>query len=250
MIRVLQTWLMFAALALPCFAQQAFTIEKRVVVSGLEKPEVVEDLVLVAGEAKPVVKQAALVELKEKAGSTVVRASKQDRSPLQVSKLVEGRFLVVGDGKIWVRVTNVDFQNQRFIDEEIVFDLGPVSPEPGPGPNPGPGPGPGPDPGPVPPDPYGNIGQRVATWTAGQPSNAEVGGVYTKYSGLLITQPLSSINELTAAMVVELNAIPNYASNYGTLRTNVNADIVQRWPMTRFELSNYYKAIAAGLGVR
>ena len=164
-----------------------------------------------------------------------------------------GKYIVDEGGKHWVEVTVFEIIDgkPKLQSEEASFEVG-FTPEPDPEPDdpdvPDP-PGPTPD---VGPDEFDNIGQRVAGWTEGLPSNLSVGVIYKNYATLLRIDP-RSIKQLNDLKNDELKQVTEY-SQYGKMIENINADLLSRigdWgDGQKYYLANYWEAIARGLGVK
>lgn len=244
MIRACLMWLLLSAVA----CAQTMEVQPGFVVTGLKGSRLVGDYIVVDKESSPKLESVAVVKVKTEANNVIVKVSNKERNTVPVARIDDSTYVVIGGGKLWIRCVCIDFQKNIYTDEEAVVELGNVVPEPLP-PNPGPGPTPAPD---VPPDAWDNIGQRVAQWTQGLPSNKELGAVYLKHAKALKTDPSVTVNDVSALLTADLVKVPNY-SQYGTFSANLNEDLKKRWnnsPMSRGVLADYWTAIALGLGVK
>lgn len=113
--------------------------------------------------------------------------------------------------------------------------------------NPGPGPDPKP-PSPVPPDEFGNIGQRVATWSAGLAKRKELAAIYKAGAVRLKTDLQATVNIVTQDMKAQQLAVLGDAyASYSQFIEKLNGDLNSRWPMTKGTLADYCTAVALGL---
>lgn len=148
------------------------------------------------------------------------------------SSLPERHFLRNADYTIWCAppgqyAVNVGTDEWRLVD--IVE---------GPGSNPKP-----------PPGPFDDLARKVSEWTEGLPNNQEYGELYLEYSeAFLNAEPNETAEDIVNQFNEEVRTLPNQ-EGYSTLRTNVAADLEDRWPMSKQALSAYYKEISIGLGV-
>ncbi|MCA9190408.1 MAG: hypothetical protein KDB03_01545 [Planctomycetales bacterium] len=124
---------------------------------GLGKSyEVVGRSLIVPAETQPKVVPVGVVHVDGASGMVSLRASDSQRNPVQVEDVGDGKYLVLGGGRVWVLVTEIDFEPKRFDQTDLVLDIGLV-PDPGPRPGPTP-PGPNPD---VPAEAFDDLGRRI-----------------------------------------------------------------------------------------
>lgn len=225
-------------------------------VVGLENVQQVGDLLLVDPASKPVMRTVGLIQVVSRSSQVVVKVTDTDRNIVPVvavgdpvadtddPELMSRRFIVRQNGKLWVRVTQIDFVRKIYDDTESTFTIGPA-PEPLPPVPPVPPVPPTPN---VPTDPFGNIGQMVAGCSQGLPSNAAVGAVYAKWGRLLKTDPSLTIDLAASQMNTELRAIPRY-NEYAACMQNINAQVAKYWPMSRGVLGDCWLAVSRGFGV-
>lgn len=239
-------WLILTATAF-C---QTLDVQPGHVISGLKNARPVGDYIVVDKDSAPKLEAVAIVKVRSEANNVIVKVSNKERNTVPVAKIDDLTYLVVGNGKLWVRAVCIDFAKNIYTDEEAIVELGSTpEPVPPPGPNPPNPPGPSPD---VPSDPFDNIGQRVAQWTKGLPANREIGSIYLRNAVNLRTNPGVSINEVSSALTSDLVKVASY-SQYATFSSNLNEDLKKRWnnaPMSRGILADYWQAIALGLGVQ
>jgi hypothetical protein len=221
---------------------QVLDVQSCQIVSGLKNVVAIGDYVIVDKGSMPKLESVAMIKVKSEASTITVKVSDVQRSTIPTVRLDPQTYVVVGQGKLWIRVTCIDFDKKIYVDEETSILIGPpVPPEPDPVPTPV-----------VPPDAFGNIGQRVAEWTKGLPANAELGKLYLFHAKSLKTNPATTVNEESAMLTADLLKLPAY-SQYTTYSTNVNADLKARWaesPMSKGVLADYWTCIALGLGVK
>ena len=242
-MRGLILWLLLTGLG---FAQM--DVQPGYVVSGLNGSKLVGDYIVVEKDSLPKLESVAVIKVRTEATNIIVKATNKDRNTIPVAKVDDTTYVVIGSGKLWVRCVCIDFAKNIYQDDEAVIELGAPAPEPVP-PKPD---VPTPTPDNVPSDAFDNIGQRVAQWTKGLPSNKEVGQVYQKYASLLKSSPAATVNDASSMLTGELVKVPQYQA-YATFSSNVNEDLKRRWtnsPMSKGVLADYWLAIALGLGVK
>lgn len=104
---------------------------------------------------------------------------------------------------------------------------------------------------PTPDDEFG-IGKKVAEWTRGLPKVKDVGLVYQKFAGLVLSESNFSVESLQMALIAEREAILGTDKLAWTeFVRNLTADYAERRAagMDRTDLANYWSAIAKALGV-
>ncbi len=231
----------FLLLCSVCFGQVTVTTPQAL--SGLTDVRQVGDMLLVGEDSKPVLQSIGLIQVATEASNVIVKVTDSERNTVPVAKVDAKTYTVTQSGKLWVRVVCIDFTKNIYTDEESAFIVGPPLPPPPPPP-----PLPPPVP-PVPPDAFGNIGQRVASWSVNLAANAAVGAAYAKWAKELKSNPGITVNDAAASMATDLRAVQNY-SQYSNMTTQINADLATRWPMSKGVLADYWLAIALGLGVK
>jgi hypothetical protein len=217
---------------------------------GVEEVRVVDDYILFTYSAgdKLTVIPCALVTITSEAKIVDVTVSNSNREPTPYKDTSEGLLISI-PGKHWVDITEIDFDKQIYNRKAVVVEVGEVKPPDPPNPPDPPDPPTPPD---VPPDAYDNIGQRVATWTVGLPSNLEMGNVFKKWSHIIATDPSYSIDTATAGLTADKSVVPDKDLYTEVMINKVNADLNQRWVPQNFDktkLSDYWKSVARGLGV-
>lgn len=137
-------------------------------------------------------------------------------------------------------------QTAGFQSEMQLLEIGtdPDNPDPEPEPD-----DPTPDPT-VPDDVFDNLGQRVAGWAAGLPKRKEVGAIYRAVADQLDAAQIVTINDAAEKMRAERDKIltPDELSKWNVVGDKLKEDLTKRWPLTRGEFAEYYRAIATGLG--
>lgn len=243
--------IMFLLLTATSFSQ----IDAKVLVafSGLKSPIVVGDMILgeQIGDIQPI--PVGYVTVTTKASTVEFSASDIARKEvafiLASDTLVEDTrtltYLITTPGDTWVEAMCVDFDKKIFSKYKANISIAapkpPTPPEPPTPPTP-----PTPD---VPPDSYGNIGQRVAEWTKGNPNNKIIGQIYLDASVSLKEDLALTINQVTNNLITKLRASPSYV-NYDKFKEGLTADANARGPMTRGVLADYWRCIALGFGVK
>lgn len=242
------------ALCSPAFGQYSSTAQVKQILSGIDGQVVVGSYTFVNPGSQPKLESVGVIEITAPDGAAVlVRASDQARAELTVQQIADGAWMLRHTGRawvetsaVWIDMTDPTKPKPELKMERFVLDIGQPAPVP-PGPTP-PGPvppGPAPD---IPPDAFDNIGQRVAQWTAGATMNKQVGLLYSQYATKLRTSP-ATINDISGQLAAELTKVADY-DRYITFRTNLNADIKGRWPLSKGVLADYWDCVALGLGVK
>lgn len=127
----------------------------RFVVQGVNNPQQVGDVLLVDPDSKPKLVPVGFVVV-DAAGMVTVKASDSKRNPVEVRRMDPTKFLVLGQGRLWVDITVIDFETQFFDQKQFVLEVGEV-PEPDEPDQPD-----NPEPEPVVPgDDFDNLGQRI-----------------------------------------------------------------------------------------
>lgn len=246
--------LLFMLLCSPLFAQISEPrAEVRYYLAGVETFEVVEDLIFIPEESKPVTKQMGWIYIDVEPNSNIkIKAKTEDGQRLVVKQFTKGdsenpaQFGVLGTGKIWIDVVVINFDTQDFDWEEFQLNIGDDDPPSPPNPNPD-DPDPPPDPN-VPDDRFDNIGQRVRVKVADRPA-VDIGKVFWKYATMVSTDGRFTINEIRGKLNTELNARPD-RQDFDEVYELINQDVTSRWngQFTREVLKEYWQAIARGFG--
>lgn len=236
--------LLITLLAGNLFGQIDVNVVKYQQVTGLKNPVIIGSAIFVESlDATIVSKPVALIIAKSESGSEIrVEASDQQRQSVVVEKF-EGGYLLSAPGKTWVEVKEyieieIGGVKRKFLADSkvIVVELGPPAPPPPPPPPP------------VPPDAFGNIGQRVAAWTAGLPKRKELAAVYKAASNRLKTDLQATVTVVTSDIVEQRSKVlgTDYQS-YAKFIESLKADLNTRTPMTKGTLADYCAAISLGL---
>lgn len=204
-----------------------------------EDAEVHGKYLILAKDAEVTIRPAAMLTYDGIGNATAaVEASDIKRQPVPVEQVGEARYLVLGVGKIWVRMTLIDFDEKRFEISETTVDIGETEPEPPPEPD-------TPD---VPEDEFGNIGQRVANWAIGVENPKDFGQVYADGAKTLRTSPGATIDSVALSMRESFQSLDGYAQ-FVPVAKKVQTDLEGRWPLSRGVLADYYDAISRGFGL-
>ena len=150
-----------AVCLLPCalFAQGLEVTTKTVdTITGFERVDVYNDVVIVEGIKDLKVISAAEIRVEAGAANVSVEASNKDREPTECKRLHEGVYLITQPGKHWVKVTAIDFDKRTYDTRTVVVTVSgkpvdPVDPTPGPTPK-------------VPDDEFENIGRKIVKWAS------------------------------------------------------------------------------------
>jgi hypothetical protein len=245
--------LVFLLLCSPAFAQTVVTTP--LALNGLKAVRQVGDAVFVDEKSVPKLEPVLLVELttmaRTKTSVTVWDADDRvvpmklisdpelsDKDKVPKDKPLYFAYQVTQSGVFRVRSVCVDFDVKVYEEFEDTFTVGPPPPPPEPPKPPVP---------PVPPDLFNNIGQRVAGWAAGLPSNAAMLTAYAKAAERLRTDPSQTIDSASALLSTDLKAIQGVEA-YANVTTQINADLKSRWPLSRGELADYFAAVSLGFG--
>lgn len=244
--------LLLLLLSTPCFADLNVAV-KQLITTETVTPTIVTQLTLEDGTTigEPIVAYGEPTVKEGGYASLLLLVSDRDLTDPKttyvrikcktavVKKYSPDSYIVSTPGKHEVEIMVIGL-DPLFIEEitTTVINGEPIPPEPIPLPVP-----------PVPEDEFDNIGQRVAEWSAGIAGAKKAASVYRTTANLLSSDPTQTINSASAYLVDELKKLPEY-NNFTQVRSNINADLTQRWdrgPMSRGTLADYYNAIAAGL---
>ncbi len=174
-----------------------------------------------------------------------IKVTDEKRRSVPYVTVNDSTIIVTQPGHTWVEVegSTIDFDLKKSwkIREAVDFTLEPLTPPKPPEP-------PTPE---VPADSFGNIGQRVAEWSKSLPSRKLVGEAYLRNAVLLTSADgrNMTIDDVTKRLGTELLTIPDYPK-FATVTSNINLDLATRWPVSKGVLSDYYRCIALGLGVK
>lgn len=106
--------------------------ETRLMVQGIDGYEVVGDRVLAPESSKPKLVPVGLVVIDCEASIKRLKAEDLARNPIPSEQIDDRRFLILGQGRVWIAVTCVDFDKQIFDQKEFVIEVGEAPPPPGP----------------------------------------------------------------------------------------------------------------------
>ena len=241
MKNVLLVFMLFAMLNKLAIAELNVTVTKSQVMTGIKNPRYTSNFILFENTDSPLaVSPAALITLQTDAKFSRVKARTSLFESVEVPKLSETEYLLVGPGKFAVEVTT--FDPEKGIDEKIItVELGDILP-----PSPPPGPSPGPNV--VPDDQFNNLGKRVREWSKDLPKRKELAVLYKDTAKSLTENPIMTINDATNSIVdARAKLLGTDLNRYSTFLENLNADLRSRWPLTRGDMALYMQAVAAGL---
>lgn len=227
------------------FAEIDVEVSKTQALSGMTNPRIFKDFVFYEQPSEPKFVSAAILKIKTEAKFVKVKARKTLFENGDVFKISNDEFLLVGSGKYAVEIAT--FDPEKGIDEKTVsVELG-DSPQPVPTPTPTPGPDvPTPD---VPDDKFGNIGKKVATWSAGLPKRLELANVYKEASKRLDEDPASTITQVGEDLLKRrIEVLGTDIEKYSSFTEKLSADLKTIWPLGRKDYSEYLLAISKGLG--
>lgn len=127
----------------------------------------------------------------------------------------------------------------------IVEIKGEVEPEPDPDePDEPDNPEPDPD---IPEDEFDNVGRRANVWVKDQPQNDELAEIFSNFSREFLTST-DSINMIVDRFKNEVNSLIRDDGFYTLFRVEFSKDLNSRLPMTKQVWSDYFNAIAKGVG--
>ncbi len=124
-------WLAFLLL-IPSAVDAQLTIEtsQAKVISGGINPIVQGDLVFVDQDSRPKFQTVSIVDIISDAANINVSAETKTREPVATYPLgTNNRWAVVSSGRVWVRVTAIDFDRKLFHDQTVIVQ--PDSPDDG-----------------------------------------------------------------------------------------------------------------------
>ncbi len=138
--------LLFLAIASPAFGQIVATSEPVTVIDAGDASRVVGSYLILPKGGTPTSRHAANLRYAGTDGySVAIEASDIQREPVAVHQIDASEYLVFGVGKVWVRLTAIDFENRKFSVIETLVEVGAVIPDPPPDPPDPPDPPPIPD---------------------------------------------------------------------------------------------------------
>lgn len=240
------TSLLLCLVASVCSAQIQSAATTKYILGGVAGVEDVGGHLLVPADSKPTLKAVGYLKV-DAAGLVTVKASTAKREPVEVTKLDQDSFLILGTGKIWIDLTAIDFAAQTFEQKQFVITVGDdPKPEPDDPDEPDP-PGPNPD---VPADDFDNLGQRIDA--AADAANLQVdkrqrvAEVYRDVANRMRGFEFKRSSD--AAKVVQdgvaaLRLGPEWSAVLGI----ASKDAEKRGSMTWDQIIAWYTAIAEGL---
>ena len=245
-MRAFALWLFLIS---PAAAQITADVAIRQAIAGIGDARTAGGFVLLPEGAQPRIGPAAHITYHGADGwALAVKASDLKREPVAVAELAAGEYLVIGSGRVIVEAFAVNWTDQQMQLIETAVDIGVPEPEPDPEPDPGPDPDPVPDD--IPPDPFDNIGQRVAAWATGLPGRDDFAGVFEWAAAQLRSDPRVTVNDVQADLSAAFSGSP-HAAEWQAFRAKLNEDIGKRYAdgtlRVRGVLAEYYAAVAVGL---
>lgn len=233
--------------------------EKCYVIVTEEGYQATDGLWIVPETSSPKMAPAAIITLSAMEGYMVqIEAESAERDIIATKKLSDGRFIITGAPKAFVRVDAIRFDpenpaNNVWLKERFVVVVE-DKPEPEPEPEPEPDPETDdeddddfvPDEE-VPSDEFDDIGRRVNHWATGLGGRKIIAGCYKKAVDSLNADPSKTIDQVGQSLLEAIQATPDY-TDYKPLLQKVNDDLSKRLPLNRFVLARYFGAIASGLG--
>lgn len=234
--------ILFSSIA---FGEIDVEVSKTQALSGMTNPRIFKEFVFYEKPSEPKFISAAILKIKTEAKFVKVKARKTLFENGDVFKISNDEFLLVGSGKYAVEIAT--FDPEKGIDEKTVsVELG-EEPQPVPGPDiPTPNPTPTPD---VPDDKFGNIGKKVATWSAGLPKRLELANVYKEASKRLDEDPAATITQVGEDLLRKrIEVLGSDIEKYSSFTEKLSNDLKTIWPLGRKDYSEYLLAISKGLG--
>jgi hypothetical protein len=236
--------LVFATCCSIADAQIELSYTKAKSLTGITNPKQVGTRILVGADSQPTIANVAIIKATTPAKFLKLRARTSLFQSVELEKISNTEWLLSQPGKYAVEATS--FDPEKGIDEKTIEITLDGSPEPPPEPGPTP-PGPTP-PSPVPVDEFDNIGQRVASWSAGLPKRPQVAACYVRAATRLQEDPVATVNVVSADLVnCRISLLGNEASSYKEFTEKLNIDLQSRWPMSKGTLADYFLAISKGL---
>lgn len=218
----------------------------RFIVEGIKNPKQVGDMLLVDPDSKPKLVPVGFVVV-DATGMVTVKASDSKRNPVEVRRVDPTKFLVLGQGRLWVDITVIDFETQYFDQKQFVLDVG-DAPEPEPDePDEPDNPEPSPN---VPTDDYDNLGQRIDV--AADAANLQVdkrqrvAEVYRGVAKRMASFELKLSSDAAEA-VTEAIAAMQLGAEWAKVFGIAEADKDKRGALTWDQIIAWYTAIANGL---
>ncbi|MEO1530282.1 MAG: hypothetical protein AAFX06_33235, partial [Planctomycetota bacterium] len=173
-----------------------------------------------------------------------------DEEPASVQAIGDATWLVSGPPRVFLSVTAIDFERQLFENEVITVEVSkrpdPVEPDAPDKPDETDDADPVPD-DLVPIDLFDNIGRRSNEWATGLPGRRIIAGFYKTAAKSLNADPTKTIDQVGEQLNADVKGSIDGAS-YGEFIAKQQADLIDRWPLNRFVLAEYFQAVAAGLG--
>jgi hypothetical protein len=227
------------SLAASAFAQVQHNHSTIWIVDGLQQPQLQANILRVDQASKPKLKQAGYVVIDSDAAQVSVRAEDKERNRIPVVKWDAGKFVILGTGKLWVRVTCIDFDAKLYQEDEFTISVGDPDPDPDKPDEPEP------EPKPIPADDFG-IARRVWSVVKELSGRDKVSAAYLAGSKSLREDPTVTQTQVGEQLIESLAAIPEY-KQFGEFAELLNKDVQARWPLSRGVHADYLEAIALGL---
>lgn len=230
--------LLYLSLVQVVFGDLTVDVTKSQVLYGLVNPRTVQTFILFDQEgSEPEFAPAAIIQVKTNSKFVRVKARKNLFEGVNVTKLNDTDYLLLGEGKYAVEVTT--FDPELGIDERILtVELGPSEPKPTPGPSPSP----------IPDDEFNNLGKRVFDWSKDLPKRKELASIYRNVAKALTENPVITINDATTILSNDRSKLlGSELTKYSNFIENTNADLRSRWPLSKGEFAKYLITIAVGL---
>ncbi|WP_372897346.1 hypothetical protein [Stieleria sp.] len=235
-------FLFFALIAGPVFGQITHTETVEHVIRGVSAADLDGDCLVLPDTTAPKVERTTLIVLDGAEGySILVLAKEPNGKPVRVTESERGGYRAYTTAEAWVTLFCTDFANQKQQLVDIVINED-VEPEPEPD-DPDP---PTPAPDNVPEDDFGNIGQRVAKWSAGVANRIDYAIAYEAAATRLRSSPSDTVDDVGEKLVADLQAVASFEKYLPAVGVKLNEDIKGRWPLSRGVLADYYTAIAVG----
>jgi hypothetical protein len=232
-----------------CSAQVQSEATTKYILGGVAGVQNVGGLLLVPADSKPVLRAVGFLDVDSK-GLVTVKASNAKREPVEVKKVDETHFLILGKGKIWIDLTAIDFAAQTFEQEQFTVVIGDdPEPEPDEPDEPDPDePEPTPD---VPGDQFDNLGQRIDK--AADAANLQIdlrqraAEVYSTVAARLQSFELKRASDAAKEIEAGIAAL-RLGPEWQPVFKIAEDDAAGRGPLTWAVMTAWYAAVAAGMG--
>lgn len=232
-----------------CAAQIQSSAETRFILSGVDGYEQVGGLLLVPADANPVLRAVGVVTIDVEASMISVKASNAKREPVDVQKIDATKFLVLGQGKIWIDVTCIDFEKQFFDQKQFTIEVG-ADPTPAPDNPDEPDQPDNPEPNPDMPTDFDGLAGKIDAIADAANLQFDLRGRLAEIYATIADRMDSRDIKRTSDSIAELNAATatlRLGPEWSTLFDAIRADGSTRPPLTFQQSIQWYRTVAAGI---